>query len=82
MPAQYHFCHRWRTLKNIKAPEDIGTDQFTNMTVNPKTNEIYVSSDIRNQFFVINGSKDSVERSSKFMSKTIPLLFLTVVLSV
>ena len=39
------------------------------MTVNLKTNTIYVSSEIRNQFFVINGSTDSVEPSSKFMQQ-------------
>jgi DNA-binding beta-propeller fold protein YncE len=39
------------------------------MTVNPKTNTIYVSSDIRNQFFVINGSTDNIMPGSEFIQQ-------------
>jgi DNA-binding beta-propeller fold protein YncE len=64
-----------KNIKNVAASQEARMDQSTNMIVSAETNKIYISSYIRNQFFVINGSTDNIEPSSKFMQQNRATIF-------
>jgi YVTN family beta-propeller protein len=59
-----------KNIKNLIAPQEARMDQSTNMIVSAETNQIYVSSYLRNEFFVIN-----IEASSKFMQQNRATIF-------
>src|SRR5436853_2134950 len=60
---------------NIITNLTLPIDQSTTLTADPKTNTMYVSTSIRNQFFIINGSTDNIVPSSKFIQQNNVTIF-------